>query len=110
MKNDWWGRGASAQKRKHAVHGQLKRDTKYNRKSEETVRQGCLSSAQWIKQRAWLAGMQRVNQKRIRMEQGYQGEAMAVIRGTDDGVDRNCCSGSIRNVWGGQKPQGLVTA
>lgn len=54
MKTGWWGRGASAQKRKHAVLGQLKRDTKHNRKSEETVHQECLSSAQWIKQRAWL--------------------------------------------------------
>lgn len=33
---------------------------------------------------------------------------MTVIRGTDGGVGHSCCSGSIRNVWGGQKPPGLV--
>lgn len=32
---------------------------------------------------------------------------MTVIRGTDGGVGHSCCSGSIRNVWGGQKPPGL---
>lgn len=35
---------------------------------------------------------------------GIPGEAMTVIRGTDGGAGRSCCSGSIRNVWGGQKP------